>query len=223
MTEKVRRPRHEFDPVVLRLAAWANNEVGPDNWEFGGSWRRMSPLVGDIDLVVFRPTFAHVELPEGFIAERHGDVVIQGDYLGAHVDLWACDPAVRGPFMWFITGPKDLNVWMRSRALSLGTKLSQYGLGDLTEVPHELMVSGQLGLPWLPPEQRDRWKDAYLGAPATADRTGPRYRSVEFEGDTGKYKLTEMENGKWRCSCPAFTYRKTCKHSRQPARWINGG
>ena len=45
-----------------------------------------------------------------------------------HIDLWACTPMQRGAYLWFATGPVQLNMAMRRKALSYGMRLSQIGL-----------------------------------------------------------------------------------------------
>jgi DNA polymerase/3'-5' exonuclease PolX len=209
MAEKVRRPRAEVQPVVDAIAEWAESEVG-DQWEVGGSWRRGSEVIGDIDVVLFYPTLAAVELPEQFVPERMGGAIAQGDMLGVHVDFWACPRESAGPLLWFITGPKELNVWMRSYAKGLGMKLTQTELqGYDGPVITEEQVSDALGLPYLPPDARNDWRRHYANP-----------RGVAFLGDNSKiYRLT-LHGGRVTCTCKGFTYRGACKHSANPAEWI---
>lgn len=140
-TEKRRLPRK----VAQRFADYFAERMDPDvEWHFGGSYRRGAAEIGDLDIVVvtesgslegnlFEPA---VHLPEAIVWQRgrkkarFGDLTldVDGDPVTMHIDVWACTPKQRGAFLWFCTGPKELNVVMRRRALDRGMHLLQFGL-----------------------------------------------------------------------------------------------
>ncbi len=122
----------------------ANRMPEQVEWHFGGSYRRRAPFIGDIDFIVvnqqgrldgdlFHPA---VELPSSIEWQRSGKGAAFGDLtleiggktVTMHIDLWACAPRQRGTFLWFVTGPMQLNLAMRRRALQYGMRLSQIGL-----------------------------------------------------------------------------------------------
>jgi DNA polymerase (family 10) len=79
---------------------------------------------------------------------------------GLQVDVRALAPANFGAAMQYFTGSKDHNVALRTRAVKMGLKLSEYGL---FRVEGDVRVAGEteegvyagLGLPWIPPELRE--------------------------------------------------------------------
>jgi DNA polymerase/3'-5' exonuclease PolX len=204
---KVRRLRHEVAPLVEEIQDWALDEVGT-RWEIGGSWRRGAPEVGDVDVVVFFPTLDVVELPAAFVPERHGSKIAQGEMRGVHVDFWACPPEAAGAFLWFITGPKELNVFMRSRALSLGMKLTQTELQPLGQLATEREVSDALQLTYLDPSERQDW------------RQPSQPLGVAILGDSGNVYRLRRDRGRVTCTCKAFEFRGRCKHASDPDAWI---
>jgi DNA polymerase/3'-5' exonuclease PolX len=198
---KSRRPRAEVAPIVDELTAWAAaNDL---HIEFGGSWRRQSPTVGDLDVVIFCDSLHGVPMPPTMTMSRSGDLVAQGEMHGVQVDLWACPPECAGPFLWFITGPRELNIAMRAQAKRLGYKLSQMGLdGHDGPIATEADIAAALRLPHLTPPERDRWSASFADGTVT-EITGSK-------GDT--YHLTVSPDGV-SCTCPGWRYRRKCKHA----------
>lgn len=104
--------------------------------------------------------------------QRHGPKVAQGDLVlpggqSIHVDFWCCKPSERGAFMMFSTGPRELNLAQRSRAIKLGYALSQVGLlrdGVQVDDGTERHIYELIDWPWLTLEQRRRWADGPRGA-----------------------------------------------------------
>jgi DNA polymerase (family 10) len=79
---------------------------------------------------------------------------------GLQVDVRALAPASYGAALQYFTGSKDHNVALRTRAVKMGLKLSEYGLfrseGDARVAGEtEAGVYEALGLPWIPPELRE--------------------------------------------------------------------
>ena len=132
-----------------------------------GSLRRGRETVGDLDLLVTGPNAAAVL--DRFLAWPHVDEVLgRGEnkasarvgHEGLQVDVRALPPDTFGAAMQYFTGSKDHNVAIRTRAVRMGLKLSEYGLfriDDESKVAGatEAGVYEALGLPWIPPELRE--------------------------------------------------------------------
>src|SRR3954469_12712168 len=171
-TPKVRRPRAQVQPFVDLLIA----EMPPGvEYHLLGSWRRGAPTIGDLDVLIVTNSGelsgtlfeAGVELPASFRAQRSGPKVAQGDLVlpddsSIHLDVWSCRPIERGAYLMFATGPMQLNLAQRARALRLGYALSQVGLlrdGVQVDDGTEQHIYQLINWPWLTPEQRQKWAD----------------------------------------------------------------
>jgi DNA polymerase (family 10) len=132
-----------------------------------GSLRRGRETAGDLDLLVTGPEATNVL--ERFIAwPRVDEVLGRGENKasakvgreGLQVDVRALKPESFGAAMQYFTGSKDHNVAIRTRAVKMGLKLSEYGL---FRVEDDSKVAGEteegvyeaLGLAWIPPELRE--------------------------------------------------------------------
>jgi DNA polymerase (family X) len=132
-----------------------------------GSLRRGRETAGDLDLLVTGPEPANVL--EKFIAyPRVEEVLGRGENKasakvgreGLQVDVRALKPESFGAAMQYFTGSKDHNVAIRTRAVKMGLKLSEYGL---FRVEDDAKIAGEteegvyeaLGLAWIPPELRE--------------------------------------------------------------------
>jgi DNA polymerase (family X) len=132
-----------------------------------GSLRRGRETAGDLDLLVTGPEATNVL--EKFIAyPRVEEVLGRGENKasakvgreGLQVDVRALKPESFGAAMQYFTGSKDHNVAIRTRAVKMGLKLSEYGL---FRVEDDAKVAGEteegvyeaLGLAWIPPELRE--------------------------------------------------------------------
>jgi DNA polymerase (family 10) len=132
-----------------------------------GSLRRGKETVGDLDLLVTGP--APAGALDRFLANpRVEEVLGKGENKasarvgreGLQVDVRALAPETFGAAMQYFTGSKDHNVAVRTRAVRMGLKLSEYGL---FRVEDESRVAGEteagvyaaVGLPWIPPELRE--------------------------------------------------------------------
>jgi len=174
-SEKRRLPRG----VAKRFADYFAARMDPEvEWHFGGSYRRGAPEIGDLDIVVvtesgslegdlFEPA---VRLPDAIVWQRgrkkarFGDLTLDldGDPVTMHIDVWACKPNERGAFLWFCTGPKELNVVMRRRALQRGMHLLQFGLTNEDKSVQlddgtEEDIARLLDWPMSTPEERQSW------------------------------------------------------------------
>ena len=132
-----------------------------------GSLRRGRETVGDLDLLATGPNAASAL--ETFLAyPRVEEVLGRGENKasarvgreGLQVDVRALPPDRFGAAMQYFTGSKDHNVAIRTRAVKMGLKLSEYGL---FRVEDETRIAGEteesiyeaLGLAWIPPELRE--------------------------------------------------------------------
>jgi len=132
-----------------------------------GSLRRGRETVGDLDLLVTGPG-ATAALEKFLANPRIEEKLASGGNKasakvgreGLQVDVRALPPESFGAAMQYFTGSKDHNVAIRTRAVRMGLKLSEYGL---FRVEDEFKVAGAteagvyeaIGLPWIPPELRE--------------------------------------------------------------------
>jgi DNA polymerase (family 10) len=129
-----------------------------------GSLRRRRESVGDIDLLVVSA--------RGTAVTRHfvayggfREVLAQGAKSasavlasGLQVDLRTVPEECFGAALFYFTGSKAYNIELRRRAIARGLKLNEYGLfrGDRRVAGDtEESIYGALGLPCVPPEQRE--------------------------------------------------------------------
>jgi len=132
-----------------------------------GSLRRGKETVGDLDLLVTGPNAT--EVLERFVAyPRVHEILGRGANKasakvgreGLQVDVRALPRESYGAAMQYFTGSKEHNVAVRTRAVKMGFKLSEYGL---FRADNDTRVAGEseqevydaLGLAWIPPELRE--------------------------------------------------------------------
>lgn len=134
--------------------------------EAGGSLRRRSDTVGDLDILAASetpgPVMAFfVQHPDVNDVISHGEikssVVFQN---GLRAQLWVHPPERFGTALQYATGAKDHNVRLRELALQQGYSLSEHALlrqEDEVELlfDDERDLYKALGLPWIPPELRE--------------------------------------------------------------------
>ncbi|HXI38810.1 MAG TPA: DNA polymerase/3'-5' exonuclease PolX [Bryobacteraceae bacterium] len=132
-----------------------------------GSLRRGKETVGDLDLLVTGPN-APAALERFLAYPRVHEVLSRGGNKasakvgreGLQVDVRALPRESYGAAMQYFTGSKEHNVAVRTRAVKMGFKLSEYGLfraADDARVAGETEeeVYKALGLAWIPPELRE--------------------------------------------------------------------
>ncbi|MDP9795230.1 hypothetical protein J2S43_003742 [Catenuloplanes nepalensis] len=151
------------------------SEMPPDvEYHLLGSWRRKAKVIGDLDILVVTENGelngslfeSGVNLPRSVDWQRSGPKVAQGDlWLGddaIHVDVWSCKPNERGAYLCFATGPVELNLLQRQRAIRMGYALSQIGLLD-RETKWQLDNGTEediyrwIDMDFLTPEQREKF------------------------------------------------------------------
>jgi DNA polymerase (family 10) len=155
------------DSMAQSLAETLSQVPGVDAVTPAGSLRRGRETVGDLDLLVTGPSAR--DALDRFVADpRVQEVLGHGENKasakvgrdGLQVDVRALAPESFGAAMQYFTGSKDHNVAIRTRAVKMGFKLSEYGL---FRVEDDAKVAGAteagvyeaLGLPWIPPELRE--------------------------------------------------------------------
>jgi DNA polymerase (family 10) len=132
-----------------------------------GSLRRGRETVGDLDLLVTGPDataaldrFVAYPRVEEVLAHGANKASAKVGHEGLQVDVRTLPPDTFGAAMQYFTGSKDHNVAVRTRAVRMGLKLSEYGLFRLED---DFKVAGAteagvyeaIGLPWIPPELRE--------------------------------------------------------------------
>ncbi|MGD0873128.1 MAG: DNA polymerase/3'-5' exonuclease PolX [Bryobacteraceae bacterium] len=155
------------DSMAQSLAETLSQAPGVDAVTPAGSLRRGRETVGDLDLLVTGPSAR--DALDRFVSDpRVQEVLGHGENKasakvgrdGMQVDVRALAPESFGAALQYFTGSKDHNVAIRTRAVKMGFKLSEYGL---FRVEDDAKVAGAteagvyeaLGLPWIPPELRE--------------------------------------------------------------------
>lgn len=132
----------------------------------GGSVRRWSPTVGDVDLLATSgepeaAMEAFVALPT--VAQVLGQGPTKSTIVtdsGLQVDLRIVPDGEYGSLLQHFTGSKQHNIELREYALGRGLSLNEYGITNqaTSEVRHfsdEVSFYAALGLDWIPPELRE--------------------------------------------------------------------
>lgn len=133
--------------------------------EVAGSLRRRKETVGDIDLLVAAAdagpvvrAFTQLSGVAAVLAEGPTKASVRLR-AGIQADLRVLPPESFGAALHYFTGSKSHNIALRTRAVRLGLKISEYGvfdrggrrLGGATEEE----VFRAVGLPFIPPELRE--------------------------------------------------------------------
>ena len=153
--------------VAAEAAELLRSVEGVDAVTPAGSLRRGRETVGDLDLLVtgtgataaLEP-FARWSKVQEVLARGENKVSARIGSEGLQVDVRTLPVDTFGAAMQYFTGSKEHNVAIRTRAVRMGLKLSEYGLfraDDNTRVAGETeeSVYRALGLPWIPPELRE--------------------------------------------------------------------
>jgi DNA polymerase/3'-5' exonuclease PolX len=163
--------------VIAHYVQALTEELADDNpkleFHFGGSWRRLSPTVGDLDILIvsndlISPTLMSdgILLPSTVRWQRVGPRIANGEIAlpdgPLHIDVWQAPPHSRGAMLCFFTGPLRLNIFQRQRAKRMGMALSQNALtaratGLQLDDGTEESIYTLLQMRFLTPEARQRW------------------------------------------------------------------
>jgi DNA polymerase (family 10) len=144
------------------------NDVGSDGaFELYvcGSIRRGKELVGDVDLVVVPKTEGKTlldlaqKLRGGMVLARGQSKLTWVSPAGVQFDFRLAKREQLGAMKLYFTGSKDHNVALRTHALKMGYKLSEFGLfrrdGTLVGGASEEEIYSELGLQYIEPELRE--------------------------------------------------------------------
>ena len=133
--------------------------------EVAGSLRRRKETIGDLDLLVASEDAgpcmrAFTAMPEVKRVIAAGATKASVELtIGLQADLRVVAPSTFGAALHYFTGSKDHNVALRTRAVRLGLKVSEYGVfdeeGRRLGGEAEEDVFRLVGLPWIPPELRE--------------------------------------------------------------------
>src|SRR5438445_1763141 len=170
--EQYRRSAGRFllsvaEQTTSEISEYLSELPGVERITAAGSIRRGRETVGDVDLLVTGPAGSAVL--DRFVAyPKVGEILGRGEnkasakvgHEGLQVDVRALPRESYGAALQYFTGSKEHNVALRSRAVRMGFKLSEYGLfrsEDETLVCSETegQVYEALGLRWIPPELRE--------------------------------------------------------------------
>jgi DNA polymerase (family 10) len=160
-----RLPLHRALAAAETLLAELRRVPGVVRAEAAGSVRRRKETVGDLDLLVASTDPDAVTRRFAQLREV-AEVLAQGPTrsavrlrTGLHVDLRVLPPDTFGAALHYFTGSKAHNIALRTKAVRLGVKLSEYGVfdreGRRRGGAREEDVFEALGLPWIPPELRE--------------------------------------------------------------------
>jgi len=149
------------------LTTYLRELDGIEDITAAGSLRRGKDTVGDLDLLVTGPN-ATAALDRFIAYPRVHEVLSRGENKasakvgreGLQVDVRVLPRESYGAAMQYFTGSKEHNVSVRTRAVKMGLKLSEYGLFRAED---DCRVAGEteeevykaLGLAWIPPELRE--------------------------------------------------------------------
>jgi DNA polymerase (family 10) len=157
-----------------------------------GSLRRGRETVGDLDLLVTGPAplgslerFLNYPKVQEVLARGENKASAKVGQDGLQVDVRALPPDTFGAAMQYFTGSKDHNVAIRTRAVRMGLKLSEYGLfraEDNARVAGETEegIYAALGLKWIPPELRENTGEIEA---AEEDRLPELVELAQIRGD----------------------------------------
>lgn len=134
--------------------------------EVAGSVRRRKNLVHDVDVVLIPHALAFPAMIANKIRDELGGGVIKSGpkmlqmiVLGRQVDLYAATEETWGVNLLRWTGSKEHNIKLCTRARRMGLKLAvSRGLekdGEIIASRTEEEIFEALGLPWMPPEERE--------------------------------------------------------------------
>jgi DNA polymerase (family X) len=192
-------------PLAERVAA-ALERAGAGMVAVAGSLRRYRETVGDVDLLVAAEAGVDVEAvlrSEVEVAQVLGTgetKVSVATRDGLQVDVRSVPAESFGAALVYFTGSKAHNIRLRQRAQQQGASLNEYGLlrDELEPLAREEDVYAALGLPWIPPEQREdrgEIENAELGRlprlVRVEDLRGDLHDHTDLSGD-GRMTLDEL-------------------------------
>jgi len=175
---QTRIPRSEIDKYDEMFAEICRSIDPQLKHVIVGSYRRLKPDSGDIDVLFYHPQLEDAESVKDSpflkqILRKMGDLVdsvlshgqnkiMMIAHLPGHpsrrVDFLLSSKESYATSLMYFTGSKEFNILCRNKAIRLGYKLSEQGLfdkdGRQIPTPTERSVFEHLGIEYLPPEAR---------------------------------------------------------------------
>ena len=222
----------DADQIVEPLLAWLRADPAVDRVEVAGSMRRRLETIGDIDLLAIATdadaamarftSYGRVRTVE-IAGPTRGTVVLDS---GLQVDLRILPPDDYGAALQYFTGSKEHNVALRTRAVGMGLKVSEYGVfrdEERVAGATEEDVYAALDLLWMPPELRENRGEIEAAA---GNRLPALVALEDMRGDLqmhstwsdGRQTLREMAEG---CRAKGYAYMAITDHSKNLA--MTGG
>jgi DNA polymerase (family 10) len=153
-------------PLATRIVERMLEVPGITHASYGGSLRRFSETVGDVDIVVAasEPGPVMEALVSMSLVDR---ILVRGEsktsvvtHRGTQVDLRVVAEHQLGAACLYFTGSKGHNIKLRQRAIGRGLTLNEYALseassGRVVASETEEQIYEALGLPFIPPVLRE--------------------------------------------------------------------
>ncbi len=163
--KKKRHKRSEVKPIANKIVSILKKLKGVKKVEIAGSYRRQSPTVGDIDILVSgKPVADKAEkkilktFPQATqLASGTTKIAFVIFPENLQVDIRFVPEQSYGSALLYFTGSKDYNVMMRKMAINQECLLNEYGLfkdGEYIAGKTEKEVCKKLNLPYLEPKKR---------------------------------------------------------------------
>ncbi len=160
-----RMPLHRALEYAEAMLGRLRRVPGVARAEAAGSLRRRKETVGDIDLLVATANaaqvvraFTHLSGVAEVLAEGPTKASVRLE-AGIQSDLRVLPAESFGAALHYFTGSKSHNIALRTRAMKMGVKLSEYGVfdrhGQRRGGATEEEVFRSVGLPFIPPELRE--------------------------------------------------------------------
>lgn len=184
--------------------------------QIAGSLRRGKEMVRDADIVIAEPVnMKTLRKMRKLRVLEAGDEKIRVRVNGFQADIVVTDPEHHGAAWLYLTGPREFNLAMRSRAKEAGFKLNQRGLwkdDKLIASRTEKEIFAALGLKFIFATQRDKCRFVTAGADWVE----------KIQGSAKEPYEVTYKDGHYRCTCPGFSFhryvnpmgveRNWCKH-----------
>ena len=163
--KKKRHKRKNIEPIAKKIVSLLKTIKGIKKVEIAGSYRRESPEVGDVDILVSGKPVAKKAEEKIFREFKNITSLASGETKIAFVifpdnlqiDIRFVPEESYGAALLYFTGSKDYNVMMRKVAIEQGCLLNEYGLfenGEYIAGRTEKEVCDKLALPLLKPKKR---------------------------------------------------------------------
>lgn len=187
-----RRPMAEAMLAAEAICERMRGVKGVIACDFAGSLRRRAETIGDLDILVAAKAEDAPFIMEAFVTapdvtevlgkgDTKSSVVLEG---GMQADLRVVPHESWGAAMQYFTGSKDHNVAMRTIAVKLKLKVSEYGVfeadGKRIAGEDERGVYEAIGLRWMDPELRENRGEIEA---AKSDRLPKLVELADLRGD----------------------------------------